>query len=267
MPKLPIPPNGEINFVVDDFAWPWDTPETILCVHGLAEGTWAWAPWVPYLARLGRVVRMDQRGFGASSPMPENFDWRLDTLADDVARLIEQAAPGGAHLVGAKIAGPVCIRTATRRPDLVKTLTLVGTPIVGPSEDAWISSVAENGPRPWAEATMDRRLEGMSEAAKAYWTEMMAATPRSTILGFFRFVTRIDVHDDLPKIPCPTLVIASDNASRPISETRAWQETIPNSEIAVAPGSGYHAAATEAVECARLTAAFLARHMNAAELS
>lgn len=38
MPKLPIPPDGDINYVVDDFAWPWDAPETILCVHGLAEG-------------------------------------------------------------------------------------------------------------------------------------------------------------------------------------------------------------------------------------
>ena len=34
MPKLPIPPDGEINFVVDNFAWPWDTPETIpLCAR------------------------------------------------------------------------------------------------------------------------------------------------------------------------------------------------------------------------------------------
>ncbi|MEK9724267.1 MAG: hypothetical protein VW405_12415, partial [Rhodospirillaceae bacterium] len=77
--------------------------------------------WVPYLARLGHVVRMDLRGFGASTPMPEDFAWSLDALADDVARLIAATAPDGAHLVAAKIAGPVRIRAATRRPDLVKT--------------------------------------------------------------------------------------------------------------------------------------------------
>lgn len=262
MPKLPIPPDGEINYVIDDFAWPWNTPETILCVHGLAECTRAWVRWVPYLARLGRVVRMDQRGFGESSPMPEAFAWTLDTLADDVVRMIEAIDPEGVHLIGAKIAGPVTIRAATRRPDLVKTLTLVGTPIVGPSEDAWLETVAEKGVRAWAAATMDARLEGMDEAAKAYWIDMMAATPQSTMLGFFRFVDSIDVHGDLANIRCPTLVIGSDNPRRPVQATREWQEKIPNSELAVVPGTGYHAAATEAAECARLTSDFIAKHMG-----
>lgn len=266
MPKLPIPPDGEINYTLDNFAWPWDTPETILCVHGLAESTRAWVRWVPYLARLGCVVRMDQRGFGDSSPMPEDFQWSLDTLADDVARLIEAVAPEGVHLIGGKIAGPVTIRAATRRPELVKSLTLVGTPIVGPSEDAWIDTVAEKGVREWAAATMDARLEGMSDAAKAYWIDMMAATPRSTILGFFRFVTSIDAHDDLTKISCPTLVIATDNVRRPIEKTRDWQETIPHSELAVAPGGGYHAAATEAVACAKFASDFIAKQIGAEEL-
>ena len=266
MPILRVPDGAEINYVVDRFAWPWETPETILCVHGLAESTKAWVPWIPYLARLGAVVRMDQRGFGESSPMAEDFAWSLDMMAGDVIRIIEAVSPEGAHVVGAKIAGPVTIRAATRRPDLIKTLTLVGTPIKGPSEDKWISTVEENGVRPWAEGTMDVRLEGMSDEAKAYWTDMMAATPKSTILGFFRFVTTIDVEDDLAKIRCPTLVIASDNVRRPIQETEAWQKTIPNSEISVVPGSGYHAAATEAVFCAKATSAFIAKHMGAEEL-
>lgn len=266
MPKLPVPPGAEINYVVDNFAWPWETPETILCVHGLAESTKAWAPWVPYLARLGAVVRMDLRGFGDSSPMPEDFNWSLDTMADDVIRIIETVSPEGAHIVGAKIAGPVTIRAATRRPELFKTLTLVGTPIHGPSEDKWIPTVEEKGVRPWAEGTMDVRLEGMSDAAKAYWTDMMAATPKSTILGFFRFVTSIDVHDDLAKIPCPTLVIASDNIRRPIQETQKWQKLIPDSDIAVVPGSGYHAAATEAVFCAKATSEFIAKNMGSEDL-
>lgn len=263
MPKLPIPPDGELNYVIDDFSWPWDAPETILCVHGLAEGTWAWVRWVPYLTQLGRVVRMDQRGFGESSPMPTDFTWQLDTLADDVLHMIETVAPDGVHLIGAKIAGPVSIRAATRRPELVKSLTLVGTPIVGPSEDAWIEKVEEKGVREWAEKTMDARLEGMSDAGKAYWIDKMAATPQSTILGFFRFVKSIDVHDDLANIQCPTLVIASDNPRRPIQETRNWQQTIPNSELAIAPGTGYHAAATEAVECAELCSAFIKKLIDA----
>jgi 3-oxoadipate enol-lactonase len=107
---------------------------------------------------------------------------------------------------------------------------------------------------------MDARLKGMSDAAKDWWIGMMADTPQSTLVGFFRFVSSIDVRDDLAKISCPTLVIGSDNARRPIKVTRDWQEQIPGSKLALVPGEGYHAAATQALECAALTADFIAQH-------
>ncbi|MDA0656633.1 MAG: alpha/beta hydrolase [Proteobacteria bacterium] len=262
MPKMPIPPEGEINYVIDNYAWPWETPESILCVHGVAECTRAWTRWVPTLAQRGRVIRMDQRGFGESTPMTEDYAWNLDVMADDVARLIETVAPEGLHLVGAKIAGPVVSRAATRHPGLIKTLTLVGTPIVGPTEHEWLATVEQEGVRAWAEKTMDARLAGMSDAAKAWWIGMMADTPQSTLVGFFRFVSSINVQDDLGKISCPTLVIGSDNARRPIKYTRDWQQQIPGSKLALVPGEGYHAATTQALECAALTADFIAHHQD-----
>jgi 3-oxoadipate enol-lactonase len=262
MPKLPIKPEGEINYVIDDFSWPWEKPESILCVHGVAECTRSWVKWVPYLAQHCRVIRMDQRGYGKSTPMAVDYAWSLDQLADDVAALIEKEAPEGLHLVGGKIAGPVVTRCATRHPELVKTLTLVGTPVKGPTELEWLAIVEEKGVRAWAEATMDARLDGMSDEAKQCWIEMMGETAQSTQIGFFKFVSTIDVSDDLAKIACPTLVIGSDNPRRPIQVTRDWQEQIKGSELVVVPGTGYHSATTEAHECATATAAFIARHLG-----
>ncbi|MEX2450043.1 MAG: alpha/beta hydrolase [Rhodospirillales bacterium] len=257
MPELSIQPDTTIHYVIDDFSWPWETPETVLCVPGLAECNEVWAPWVPYLARAARILRMDQRGMGASSAMPEDYPWSLDGLADDVAALIGKEAPKGAHLIGAKIAGPVVVRTATRHPALVKSLVLVGMPIKGPSEPGWSALLEAEGVRGWAAAPMDARLAGMSTAAKEWWADMMARTPVSTLRGFLPFLERIDVGDDLEKIACPTLVISSDSPRRPIDATRAWQEKIPGSTLAVVPGDGHHAAATQAVECAVLAAGFI----------
>lgn len=194
--------------------------------------------------------------------MPLNHDWSLDQLADDVAALMEKEAPNGLHLVGAKIAGPVTIRCALRYPKLVKTLILVGTRLVGPSEAPWLDRIDAEGVRVWAEGTMDRRLEGMSATAKRCWTDMMAATPLSTHLGFCHFVETIDITGDLAKIVCPTLVIESDKKARPIAETCAWQQEIANSELVAVPGTRYHAAATEAEECATAAAEFIARHIG-----
>ena len=104
---MPISPDGEINYAVDDFAWPWETPESILCVQGVAEGTRAWVRWVPYLARLGRVVRMDQRGYGDSTPMAADFAWNLDQLADDVVRGIVIKEPDVYRLPVYPVSGPL----------------------------------------------------------------------------------------------------------------------------------------------------------------
>ena len=194
--------------------------------------------------------------------MAADFAWNLNQLADDVVHLVERVAPEGLHLIGAKIGGPVVTRAATRRPDLIKTLILVGTPIKGLEEHEWLAMVERDGVRAWAERTMEARLEGMSDAAKAWWVDMMAETPQSTLIGFFRFVSSIDVSGDLAKIACPTLVIGSDNPRRPIQDARDWQEIIPNSTLALVPGKGYHAAATQAAKCATLTADFIARHQN-----
>ena len=258
MPKVTVTPDAEIHYVIDDFTDPWSRPETILLVHGLAECGEAWRAWVPHLARRWCVIRIDQRGFGGSTPMPEDFPWRLDTLAGDVAAVIERLAPDGVHLVAAKVAGPVAVRATRSRPDLVRTLTLVGTPIVGPTQPDWLAQVEREDVAAWARATMDARLEGMSRAARDWWIDMMAATPRTTMLGFLRFVSSIDVRADLPQIRCPTLVISSDSARRPIASVKTWQSQIPDSRLVEVPGSGYHAAATQADACAEATVAFIA---------
>ncbi len=261
MPTLTVTPAAEINYVIDDFTDPWTQPETVLLVHGLAESAEAWRAWVPHLARRWRVIRIDQRGFGKSTPMEEDFPWSVDTLAGDLAAVIERLAPAGVHLVAAKVAGPVAVRATSTRPELIRTLTLVGTPMIGPTQPDWLDQVEQEDVAAWARATMDARLEGMSRVAKDWWIDMMAATPRSSMLGFLRYVSSIDVRGDLPQIKCPTLVISSDSPRRPIDSVVAWQKQISDSQLVTVEGSGYHAAATQADVCAEATATFIAtRH-------
>ena len=55
----------------DNYTDAWRTSPTIVFVHGFAESSEVWRGWVPYFARRYRVVRLDLRGFGRSTPMPE----------------------------------------------------------------------------------------------------------------------------------------------------------------------------------------------------
>jgi 3-oxoadipate enol-lactonase len=128
MPTFHIPPSLDLHYLVDDYTDPWRTPGTILLLHGNAESSAAWYAWVPCLAHRYRVVRPDMRGFGASTPMPRDFPWTLDSIIDDFCRLLDALGVERFHLVGAKIGGTIARAFAARRPERVRTLTVVGTP-------------------------------------------------------------------------------------------------------------------------------------------
>src|SRR6266567_2447449 len=128
MPTFRPSPDLDMHYEVDDFTDPWRKPETILMLHGNAESGLAWWAWVPHLARHYRVVRPDMRGFGKSTAMPRDYPWTLDRLVEDFCLLMDHLGIDRFHLVGAKIGGTVARAFAARRPERVRTLTVVGTP-------------------------------------------------------------------------------------------------------------------------------------------
>ena len=106
--------------------------------------------------------------------------------------------------------------------------------------------------------TLDARIgTQLDSAARERWIDLMSATPLSTILGFLRFVSSVDVTGLLPLLSCPTQILATNSRRRPFSEFGAWQRKIPGSSIVLVPGDGYHAAACNPEFCARATIAFL----------
>ena len=260
--ELDLEAGAALAYAIDDFTEPWRAPETVVLVHGLAESGEAWRPWVPDLAGRYRVVRPDQRGYGRSTPMREDYAWTLDTLAADLERLIAVAGGVPVHLVGAKIGAAVCARFAAAYPSLVHTLTLIGLPVKGPkSRDEWIDYIRKNGVRAWARMTMEERLgsEAGAEMLEG-WSDLMGRTAASTLIGFMRCVGGFDVAADLPRITCPVLAITSDSKRHPVAEVEGWRSKVRQSRLVVIPGDGYHASAVRPHECARATLDFIARH-------
>ena len=243
---------------VDDFTDPWTHAPTVLLIHGFAETSEAWRAWVPHLAREYRVLRIDRRGFGKSDPMPVDFAWSLDRMVDDTVSFIEAHAASPTHVIGCKIATPLSIRLAVRRPNLVKSLVLCGGPAAAPNGEPWARHIEEHGAKSWAAMTMDARMgPEMPAVAKQWWTEFMGATHVSTMIGFLRNLAKIDVSAEVDAIRCPTLVVATDSPYRPLSQVTPWQSRIPNSRLATIPGGGFHPAAVVPDLCAQTALAFL----------
>jgi 3-oxoadipate enol-lactonase len=266
MPTFDASPDLRMYYVVDDFTDPWAEPETILLLHGNAESSVAWYAWVPMLARRFRVVRPDMRGYGASTPMPRDFKWSLDVIIDDYARLMDSLGAPRFHLVGAKIGGVIARAFAARRPDRVRTLTVIGSP---PPLRKGAERIPEltrefetQGVAHWARRTMAGRLGDRFPAAGVeWWIEFMGQAPLSTLVGFNASINYSDIRADLRKIACPTLVITTtESGLASVDETRAWQQELRGSELLVIPGNSYHVAATHAEQCAQATLEFAGRH-------
>lgn len=76
------------------------TDRLALCLHGFPELNFSWRDQMPLLSRLGwRVWAPNMRGYGASSKPVGVEAYRLDTLAADVAALIDASGARDLMLV------------------------------------------------------------------------------------------------------------------------------------------------------------------------
>jgi pimeloyl-ACP methyl ester carboxylesterase len=162
------------------------------------------------------------------------------------------------HLVGAKIGSTISARFATRHPNLLRTLTLIGLPVKGSRNRPGLDPETHGVPV-WARSSMDKRLGDVPPAMLEWWSDLMGKTALSTLLGFSHAVGDFDVLDDLPRISCPTLLLTSDSTLHPASDTGKWRAMIPDAEAVVIPGEGFHAAAVYPDTCARAVLDFIAR--------
>ena len=267
MPTMNLSPGRDLFYQIDDFTDPWLPAETVVLLHGNAESGEAWRAWIPHLGRRYRIVRPDLRGFGQSTPMPEDFQWTLDTLVDDLARLAAHLGVASFHLVAAKIGGTIALKFAAEKPALLKSLTVLGAPpapknTLATTVSQWVVQFREQGVERWARQSMRGRLGSQApDAMLEYWSVLMGRTSLSTQLGFMRLVPTIDLTPDLRRIQCPTLVITTTGSGLgSVADTETWRKLIPRSELLVIEGDSYHVAASNADQVAPAVAQFIQKH-------
>lgn len=266
MPVIETSPGLQTWYCIDDFTDPWTQAPWVVLMHGVAESSDAWYAWIPHLARRYRVLRFDMRGFGRSTPMPRNHPWSLDQMGDDLLALTRALGIDAFHLVSAKVGGTMALQFASHRPKQLRSLTVLGTPVVTANSGYSAQEIEDMGVGHWVRRTMANRLGTvMPPQAQAWWAQMMERTPASTQAGFLDFLHGIDVRPVLPRIACPVLVVITGDPDNPaqnltgLASTQAWRSTIPNAQLLVIPNDSFHVAATSPDEAAQATRDFIDR--------
>ena len=250
----------ELAYTIDNHTDSWAQPDSVLCIHGFCENMEAWQAWVPYFSRKYRMIRFDQRGFGASSPITESFAYTTDVFARDLVSVIDQIAQCQVHVIAGKSGAISAIHLAGTRPDLVKTLTLVCSGLWPPKAPGRVEYMEQHGVRAWAHSTMRARVgTAMPQPGVEWWADMMGGTSLTTARAYMRWIGEVDLEADLKRIACPAIVITTKLTDRAQAGT-TLHDRIRHSELAVMDVDGYNAYAADPDGCAGVALDFLSRH-------
>ena len=224
--------------------------EPLLLIEGLGQSIWAWREQVPVFAERFRTITYDTRGTGRSVVPTEPYG--IDDLAEDAADVL-----GGrtAHLVALSMGGYVALTLALARPELVRSLVLVGTGAGGPERvpreqwvrDAYAAAIGlpyeEYGRRTlpltfsggWAERNGDRFEEILAARGKHPTPEETLDAHINACYGYYARgceVERIDV---------PALVVHGDeDLIVPVENGRMLASRLPNARYVELPRVGHN---------------------------
>ena len=224
-------------------------PEVLL-IAGLGDPAETWTAQLQGLADRYRLIAFDNRGSGRS-PLPDE-PLSVASMAEDAAHVLDARGVGSAHVVGHSGGSVVAQELALRRPDLVRSLMLVGA---WARPDEYLRSMAASwrwmaaaAPSPQAllEAfflwlyTPAAHADGTVEQAV---TRALAFPHPQTPAGFVGQLdafTDHDMLDRLPGIAAPTLVLAGElDIATPPRLGQLVAQQIPNAEFEVLPGQAH----------------------------
>lgn len=99
-------------------------PVVLVCGTGQQASSWTWLGLIETFTSAGHdVIAFENRGIQPSACPPP--PWTTDDMADDVIGIVSQLCDQRVHLLGASLGANIVHVVALRRPDLVRTATMV----------------------------------------------------------------------------------------------------------------------------------------------
>src|SRR5215204_7781998 len=203
----------------------------VLLLHGGFCTNETWSPQRADFAAKHRVFLPERRAHGHTPDVEGPLSYH--DMASDTIDFLTSVVGSPAHLVGWSDGGIVALLVAIARPELVRKIVVTGanfkpTPQIG---------MAEGLDELDADAPDMEMFRSMYEAASPDGAEHWPV-----VVGKMVEMSRTEPDipmEDLGRIGAPTLVLVGDDDFVPLEHTIELYRAIPNSELAVVPGTSH----------------------------
>ena len=274
MPFLERAGEPRLHYEFDDYTDPWKNAPCIMLQHGYARSAKFWRAWIPYLSRFYRVLRLDLRGLGESG---RDFDLErginLNAYLKDFTDLLDHLGIASAHYCGESSAGTLGMAFAAERPQRVRTLSIISSPVAMSEEDKVsalaghpdrVTALRKMGSRGWLEASnAGRRFPANADPALLAWTlDEMGKSDVEVLIAMFRFVSNVDAAPYLPKIAAPVLALypAAAGVITKDEHTQLLREKVRNLRLVRVPLEAHSLQIVAPATCAQEVLYFIAQH-------
>ena len=206
--------------------WP-NKGEAVVLLHGGLSATEDWDSHVlPAVEDAFHVFAYDRTGQGRTSDQIGSLHFTFQT--NEAIAYLEDVVNEPAHLIGWSDGGIIALMVAIQRPDLVKSIVAIGANFHykhgGEAIALW--EISESDRQEHAERSPDAPEALDSKVARmwAIWNTEPTLT-----------------ENDLKKILCPTLILASDDEGFSFAHITSMYEAIPQGQLAIVPGTSHYA--------------------------
>jgi pimeloyl-ACP methyl ester carboxylesterase len=232
----------------------------ILLIHPSGATASTWGPAVERLARIGRVITYDRRGYARSGGAPVRS---VSRHTADSAALLEHVGAAPAIVFGMSSGATITVDLAVRRPDLVRAVVEHEAPwrmtrhlpplsrVPALARIGWLSIIGRQGD---AADLLLRSAYAYRDGGSAWdafpeeWRRAGRENARATLTDFINSIGNYPTATDLATVEVP--VVCSYGALSPdfiVRFTRSLADAIPTGRVHRIEGTA-HAAPFDATE-------------------
>lgn len=220
--------------------------EPVLLLHGGFVDSRMFDSAVAGFAESFRVYRMDRRGHGRTPDVPGPLSY--EQMAQDTIAFLDKEVGAPTHLVGYSDGANVALLVAIQRPDLVHKLVLISGNF---HHDGLLPGVLDG----FANEEDMQRLATRHGEVSPDGAEHFPVLAKK-VLAMGRAEPTLTTQD-LAAITGRTLVLVADDDAMSLEHTIALYRAIPNSELAVIPGTSHLLVLEQPAEVYRQVGTFL----------